>query len=596
MRGGAKVADETSAAGGSSFKSRLFYKYSMLIGTLVSAILIAAGSVEMFFSYQETKSALLQIQHEKAIAAAASIDRFLKEIKAQMGWTAHTPFLVVESPLLQRRIDFLRLLRQAPQITDVAYIDFNGREQVLVSRLSIDAVASNEDYSEDPKFHKALSDGSYVSPVYFRRDTEPYLSLSLKDRGQEVGVTVAEVNLKFVWDLISQINVGRSGHAFVVDSSGQLIAHPDISRVLAKTDLSATRQVAAAQAAVKARNRSALGSITEGIGGQQVLSSYAAILPLGWIVFVESPLVEAFEPLYDALIRTAAVIVGGIILSLLASLLLARRIVQPIKSLREGAGLIGAGALDQRIDIKTGDELEALAEEFNEMTTKLRQSYENVERIGALKRYFSPHLAELIVSSDGEGLTESHRSDITVLFCDLRNFTAFSSTAEPEDAMQVLEQYYVALGTKLREFEATIGHFAGDGLMAFFNDPLPCPDHAVRAVRMAVAMRESVQDLLQDWRRRGLDLGFGIGIATGYATLGHISTGDQFHYTAIGSVVNLASRLCDEARNGEILISETLYAEAENLVMVEPEGKRQLKGLPKEVPILKMVGIEKCSS
>jgi class 3 adenylate cyclase len=145
------------------------------------------------------------------------------------------------------------------------------------------------------------------------------------------------------------------------------------------------------------------------------------------------------------------------------------------------------------------------------------------------------------------------------------------------------------LGKQLREFEATIGHFAGDGLMAFFNDPLPCPDHAVRAVRMAVAMRGSVGQLLEDWRKRGLDLGFGIGIATGYATLGHISTGDQFHYTAIGSVVNLASRLCDEAKSGEILISETLYAEAENVVKVVTEGKRRLKGLPKAVPILKMV-------
>ncbi len=215
-----------------------------------------------------------------------------------------------------------------------------------------------------------------------------------------------------------------------------------------------------------------------------------------------------------------------------------------------------------------------------------------MERVSALKRYFSPHLAELIVSSDEDGLTASHRSEITVLFCDLRNFTEFSSIAEPEDAMRVLEQYYVALGTRLREFEATIGHFAGDGLMAFFNDPLPCPDHATRAVKMAVAMRDDVGQLLEGWKKRGLDLGFGMGVATGYATLGHIGTEDQFHYTAIGSVVNLASRLCDEAKSGEILISETVYAEAEDIVRVMLEGERPLKGFPKPVPILKMVGLQ----
>ena len=157
--------------------------------------------------------------------------------------------------------------------------------------------------------------------------------------------------------------------------------------------------------------------------------------------------------------------------------------------------------------------------------------------------------------------------------------------------MRILEQYYVTLGVRLREFEATIGHFAGDGLMAFFNDPLPCPDHAERAVRMALAMRNDVQALLEGWHKRGLDLGFGIGIASGFATLGHIGTENQFHYTAIGSVVNLASRLCDEAASGEILISEAVFAEAEALVEVSPDGEHVLKGFPRPVPVLRMTGL-----
>ncbi len=569
-------------------RSRLVRKYALLISVLVSGALIVSGAVDSYFSYQDTRLALGRIQREKAASAAAIIERFVKEVEAQMGWTLNPTFLPPEETLTKRRSDFQQLLQEAPEITEIAYIDgWSGREELLVSRIAVDVIGSGKDYANDPKFLTASANGRYFSPVYFRNESEPYLSLALRGRKREKGVTVAEVNLKFVWDVISQIDVGRDGRAFVVDSNGLLIAHPDISLVLRKTDLSHAPQVTAARAEAGQQ-----GMITEGLGGRRVLSSHAAIAPLGWLVFLESPVSEALAPLYDSLIRTGILIAAGILLSVLAGLMLARRIVRPIQALREGAGRIGAGALDHRIDVRTGDELEALADEINEMTSKLRDSYDNVERVSALKRYFSPHLAELIVSSDEDGLTASHRSEITVLFCDLRNFTEFSSIAEPEDAMRVLEQYYVALGTRLREFEATIGHFAGDGLMAFFNDPLPCPDHATRAVKMAVAMRDDVGQLLEGWKKRGLDLGFGMGVATGYATLGHIGTEDQFHYTAIGSVVNLASRLCDEAKSGEILISETVYAEAEDIVRVMLEGERPLKGFPKPVPILKMVGLQ----
>lgn len=315
-----------------------------------------------------------------------------------------------------------------------------------------------------------------------------------------------------------------------------------------------------------------------------MLTVNARIVPLGWIVFVESPLSEAFAPLYDSLIRTAVLLVIGIALSVLAGLLLARRIVRPIRALQQGAARIGAGELDHQIDVRTGDELEALADEFNQMTVRLRESYDSVERMSALKQYFSPHLAELIVSSKEEDLTQSHRREITVVFCDLKNFTEFSSVGEPEDAMRVLREYYKALGDQLRPFEATIGRFAGDGLMAFFNDPLPCPDPAARAVRMAVEMRRNVGSLVEAWQKRGVKLGFGVGISSGYATLGHIGSEDQFHYTAIGSVVNLASHLCDEAKSGQILIAESVYAEVEEMAEVSHIGELALKGIPRPVP------------
>lgn len=572
-------------------RSRLVRKYAVLISALVSALLIVSGAVEIYFSYQETKSAQLRIQRGTANAAAAAIDRFVKEVETQMGWTTQASFLAPKEALERRRFDFQRLFQQAPEITEIAYVDEYGREQILVSRHSVNVMGSGKIYTNNPMFRAASTDGRYFSPVYFRRGSEPYLSLALRGQGREKGVTIAEVNLKFVWDVISRMNVGRAGSAFVVDSNGLLIAHRDISLVLRKTDLSALPQVVLARAGAVSGGMDNMGGIAKGLDGRDVLSSHAAIAPLGWLVFVESPLTEAFAPLYDSLIRTAVLIAIGIALSIFAGLMLARRIVQPIQALQHGASRIAAGELDHHIDVSTGDELEMLAAEFNGMTVKLRESYDNVERVGALKRYFSPHLAEQIVSSDDGKMTESHRREITVIFCDLRNFTEFSSAAEPEEAMRVLEQYYIALGTQLRLFEATIGFFAGDGLMAFFNDPLPCPDHAVRAVRMAMAMQEDVGKLIDGWAKRGLNLGFGIGISTGYATLGHIGTEDQFHYTAIGSVVNLSSRLCDKAKSGDILIAEAVYAESENLVEVERGGEYTLKGLPKPVTVFRVVGL-----
>ena len=589
-------AEPPEGDGSATPRSRLFRKYALMFSALVSTVLIASGLVEVYFSYQETKSALLHIQRAKAEAAAAVIKQFVKEVEAQVGWTLHATFVPHAEALEQRQIDYFRLLRQAPAVTEVAYIDASGREQILVSRLVMDVIGSGKDYANDPKFRTPRAEGRYLSPVYFRKGSEPYLTFGLGGRGRDKGVTVAEVNLKFIWDVISRIKVGAAGRAFAVDSRGLLIAHPDISLVLRKTDLSAAPQVKAALTRTGAIGTDDVGGIARDLDDRQVLSAHAPIMPLGWMVFVESPLSEAFAPLYDSLVRTAILLLVGIALSVLAALLLARRIVKPIQALQLGAAQIGAGALDHRIDVRTGDELEALAEDFNQMTVRLQESYNNVERMSALKRYFSPHLAELIVSSKETDLTESHRREITVVFCDIRNFTEFSSIAEPEETMRVLREYYKALGSHLRPFEATIGHFAGDGLMAFFNDPLPCPDPAARAVRMSVAMQESVGELIKSWRKRGINLGFGVGISLGYATLGHIGSEDQFHYTAIGSVANLASRLCDEAEHGQILISEAVLAEVDDFVEVKSLGERSLKGFSKPVPVLQVVRLKESAT
>jgi class 3 adenylate cyclase len=226
----------------------------------------------------------------------------------------------------------------------------------------------------------------------------------------------------------------------------------------------------------------------------------------------------------------------------------------------------------------------AQLEAWNQTLEKrVEQQLVELERIGKLKRFLSPQLAELVVSQDDEKLLESHRREITVVFCDLRGFTAFSETGEPEEVMGVLREYHSVMGNIIFRFEGTLERFAGDGLMVFFNDPVPCPDPAARAVKMAAAMRECAGELIEKWRKRGNELDFGVGIAQGYATLGKIGFEGRFDYAAIGTVTNLASRLSDEARAGQILVSQQIQAVVEDLVDVEPMGELTLKGFHRPV-------------
>lgn len=234
-----------------------------------------------------------------------------------------------------------------------------------------------------------------------------------------------------------------------------------------------------------------------------------------------------------------------------------------------------------------------LAELNRRLEERVSEQAGKLERLSYLKQFFSPHLAELIVSAGGEQLLESHRREITVVFCDLRNFTAFSHTAEPEDVMWVLRDYHDALGALVSDFEATLEHYAGDGLMVFFNDPVPCRDPAARAVRMAIAMRESIEELISKWSERGFELGFGVGIALGYATLGTIGFKGQLHYAAVGSAANLASRLCDHANQGQILITRPVYAEVGDLIEVEQLGDVSFKGFRNPVAVLQVTRLKR---
>jgi adenylate cyclase len=224
-----------------------------------------------------------------------------------------------------------------------------------------------------------------------------------------------------------------------------------------------------------------------------------------------------------------------------------------------------------------------LAELNRTLESRVQTQVEELEHLGRLRRFLSQQIADLIVSANDDSVLASHRREITVVFCDLRGFTAFSETAEPEEVMSVLGEFHAELGKLIFEFGGTLERFAGDALMMFFNDPIPIPDAPLKAVRMAIAMQERVADLQVGWRKRGHDLALGIGIAVGFATLGRIGFEGRFDYGAVGSVVNLTARLCSEALGGQILLAERAYAAVEGVVTAEPVGPLTLKGFHRPV-------------
>jgi signal transduction histidine kinase/HAMP domain-containing protein len=358
-------------------RSRLFLKYTGLFVGVVCLALMTNGLFEIWGSYRENKEALIRIQHEQAEAAAAKIGQFIKEIESQVGWT--TQLLWSAATTEQRRFDALRLLRQVPAITELSQVDASGKEQLRVSRLAMDVVGSGIDLSKEPKFTEAVKNKIYYGPVYFRRESEPYMTLSLAGTRRDAGVSIAEVNLKLIWDVVSKIKVGERGQAYVVDAQGRLISHPDISLVLRNTDMTRLTQVQAARRQEKGGAAEDIETATD-IHGRQVLTAFAPVAPLGWTVFVELPVDEAYQPLIASIQRTALVLIGALCLAALAGIFLARRMVVPIQALRTGAARIGGGDLSQRISIKSGDELEALADQFNDMAGRLQDSYADLEK------------------------------------------------------------------------------------------------------------------------------------------------------------------------------------------------------------------------
>jgi class 3 adenylate cyclase/HAMP domain-containing protein len=340
--------------------------------------------------------------------------------------------------------------------------------------------------------------------------------------------------------------------------------------------------------------------------------------------------------------RTSFFSLIAVAMAILVSLLISRKVVRPLAVLREGAKRIGAGEFGHRIEIRSGDEFEEVAGEFNVMAARLHEIYatleqrvadrtqelsealedlrklhatvqsqaaelaesnrtlearvaeqvDAVERAGQLRRFLSPQLADAILQQGGSQILESHRREITVVFCDLRGFTGFSQTVEPEDVMRLLADYHAALGGLIHKHEGTLERFLGDGLMVLFNDPVPCPNPAERAVRMAVEMRDLVGEVTDGWTKGGYELGFGIGIAQGFATLGRIGFEGRYDYASVGSVSNLAARLCEEAGARQILLPQRLAPQVEPFAVVEPVGMRALKGFQSPIAVHNVVRLK----
>lgn len=227
-----------------------------------------------------------------------------------------------------------------------------------------------------------------------------------------------------------------------------------------------------------------------------------------------------------------------------------------------------------------------------ELEQRVQAQVDELQRAGRLRRFLAPQVAELVLDSGDESFLESHRREIVVVFCDLRGFTAFSESSEPEEIIGVLREYHAALGDLVFRFEGTLERFTGDGLMVFFNDPLPCDDPPLRAVRMALAMRARVEELSDSWARRGHDLGFGVGIAQGFATLGRIGFEGRFDYAAIGSVTNMAARLCSEAARGQVLATQRVFSAVEGIVVGADVGELTLRGFTRPVRAYDLRGID----
>jgi adenylate cyclase len=560
----------------------LFVKYFTTLFVAVVVPLLLGSATEAWFAFRDNRFDLDELLRVEARSAADRIQAFTDGIRDQLGWVVQFPWTQGEDD--RRRIDGLRLLQQVPAIVSLSMVDPTGTERVFVSRVSMNRTGRGVDMSEDPAVIGARANRVWYGPVHYRRDSEPYMRIAVAGNRAAAGIVVADINLKLIWDIIAAIKIGDTGHALVVDDSGRLIAHPDISLVL-RSGVGAG-DFNRLKSEVSAANGSAV--TTTGEDGKPVVALSVRAPNVGWTVIAQQPVLEAFESIRAALWRSLILIGLGIVFALVLAYWRACRMWGPIRQLEAGVERIGMGQLDHRITIQSRDELEQLAVRFNQMAEELAVSQHKSERINRLKQFLAPQVAELVEHSD-QRLLDGHRREVVAIFGDLRGFTAFSARAEPDVIIAVLREYYEAIGAVTERHSATLIRFAGDGVMVLVNAPVACDDPAERGVRLAIDMQAAVQSLADSWNARGWAIGFGVGIAMGPATVGTLGWHGRLDYTAIGSVVNLASRLCGLAEDTQILVDPVVTGHVKGSIALASIGEQTIKGYDHALEVFAVV-------
>jgi len=359
----------------------LLRHYFVISALLIAGGLITSSLLEIYFRYHESRENLAVLEREAATVAAVKIERFIRDVEASMKAATKGPSIAQGDLSSDYRFELKRLLFLTPAITEAVAFDRNGVIRSQISRFRGVAADASGDLSASTAFQQARQGISYFGPVHFVRQSEPYMTIALPieyTKRKIIGVLQAEVNLKYVLELVSNIKPGTAGQAYAVNRSGDLIAHPDISLVLQRRNLAQLNQVKEAFQPMSGVPKPK-AVVTHDLQGKKVISSYALVPGVDWAVFIERPVEDAYEPLYASILRTSSLLLVGLGVALLATLLVGRRVVRPLETLRHGVARIRNGDLTTRLDLKTGDEIEILADEFNEMATHLREAYSGLE-------------------------------------------------------------------------------------------------------------------------------------------------------------------------------------------------------------------------
>ena len=399
---------------GAPRRGRLVRDYFLISVVLIGGGLITSGLVEIYYRYHENRDQLGQLQKEIAAGAAFKIEHFVQEIHNVLKGATKSRDIAPKGLTPEFRFELEKLLLIAPAVTEAIALNENGIIQVQASRLRTVLPDAKKDLSSAVPFKVARQGKSYFGPVYFVRGSEPYMTIAVpieRFAGDVIGVLQAEVNLKYIGDVVSSITIGKAGYAYAVSRSGELIAHPDISLVLQRRNV---RDLAVVKGAFADTSRtSGASTIAANIQGKEVLSSFALIRDFDWAVIVERPLEEAYEALYASMLRTSVLALIGLGMALFASYFLARRVIRPVRVLSEGVERIGAGDLGYQLNLKTGDEIEVLADQFNKMTSQLQESYVNLEhKVEDRTRELTESLEQQTATSEILGVIASSPTDI----------------------------------------------------------------------------------------------------------------------------------------------------------------------------------------